>query len=56
MDFKEMVRKGVGWIQLAQNKVQWRAHVNMVMDLIDWTISLPAPKNAATYSVFKELI
>jgi hypothetical protein len=30
---KETEYEGVNWIHLAQDKVQWRAHVNTVMNL-----------------------
>jgi hypothetical protein len=33
MDFREIEINGANWIRLAQNKVQWRAFVNMVMNL-----------------------
>jgi hypothetical protein len=33
MDLREMRIDGASWIQLAQDKVQWRACVNMVMNL-----------------------
>jgi hypothetical protein len=33
MDLREIGINGANWIQLAQDKVQWRAFVNMVMNL-----------------------
>jgi hypothetical protein len=33
MDLKEIGINGANWIQLAQDRVQWRAFVNMVMNL-----------------------
>jgi hypothetical protein len=33
MDLKEIEIYGVNWIQLAQDRVQWRACVNTVMNL-----------------------
>jgi hypothetical protein len=33
MDIKETVCEGMGWIYLAQYRVQWRVLVNMVMKL-----------------------
>jgi hypothetical protein len=33
MDFMEMVWKGVDWMNLAQDRDQWPAFVNTVMDL-----------------------
>jgi hypothetical protein len=33
MDFREIGIDGANWIQLTQNRVQWRAFVNMVMNL-----------------------
>jgi hypothetical protein len=33
MDFREIWIDGVNWIQLAQDRVQWRACVNTVMNL-----------------------
>jgi len=33
MDLREIVWEGVDWIHLAQNRVQWWALVNMVMNL-----------------------
>jgi hypothetical protein len=33
MDFSEIGIDGVNWIRLAQDRVQWRAFVNMVMNL-----------------------
>jgi hypothetical protein len=33
MDLKEKGIDGSNWIQLAQDRVQWRAFVNMVMNL-----------------------
>jgi hypothetical protein len=38
MDLREIGWDGVGWIELAQDRVQWRALVNTVMNL-------PVPKN-----------
>jgi hypothetical protein len=32
-DLMEMGTDGANWIQLAQDRVQWRAFVNMVMNL-----------------------
>jgi hypothetical protein len=33
MDLREMGADGANWIRLAQDRVQWRAFVNMVMNL-----------------------
>jgi hypothetical protein len=33
MDLREIGIDGVNWIQLAQDRVQWRACVNTVMNL-----------------------
>jgi hypothetical protein len=33
MDLGEIGISGVNWIQLAQDRVQWRSFVNMVMNL-----------------------
>jgi hypothetical protein len=33
MDFREIGIDGANWSRLAQDRVQWRAFVNMVMDL-----------------------
>jgi hypothetical protein len=33
MDFREIGIDGANWIQLAQDRVQWRAFVNTVIDL-----------------------
>jgi hypothetical protein len=33
MDLREKGIDGVNWIQLAQDRVQWQAFVNMVMNL-----------------------
>jgi hypothetical protein len=33
MDFQEMGWGGIDWINLAQNRDQWRALVNTVMNL-----------------------
>jgi hypothetical protein len=33
MDFREIGINGANWIQLAQDRVQWRAFVNTVMNL-----------------------
>jgi hypothetical protein len=33
MDLREMGRDGMDWIDLAQNRDQWRALVNAVMNL-----------------------
>jgi hypothetical protein len=33
MDLREMEIDGANWIQLAQDKAQWRACVNTVMNL-----------------------
>jgi hypothetical protein len=33
MDLREMGLEGVDWIQLAQDRVQWRASVNSVINL-----------------------
>jgi hypothetical protein len=33
MDLKDVGIDGANWIQLAQDRVQWRAFVNMVMNL-----------------------
>jgi hypothetical protein len=35
MDIREMGIDGVNWIRLAQDRVQWRACVNTVMNLRD---------------------
>jgi hypothetical protein len=35
MDLREIGIDGVNWIQLAQNRVQWRAFVSTVMNLQD---------------------
>jgi hypothetical protein len=32
MDLREIGIDGANWIQLAQNRVQWRAYVNTVMN------------------------
>jgi hypothetical protein len=34
MDLREIGFDGVNWIQLAQDRVQWRAFVNTVMNLL----------------------
>jgi hypothetical protein len=34
MDVRETVINGMNWIRLTQNMVQWRAFVNMVMNLL----------------------
>jgi hypothetical protein len=34
MDLREIAISGVNWIQLAQDRVQWRAFVNTVMNLL----------------------
>jgi hypothetical protein len=34
MDVKEIGLQGVDWIHMAQYKVQWRAHVKTVIDLL----------------------
>jgi hypothetical protein len=34
MDLKEIRWKGVEWIHLAQDRVQWQAPVNVVMNLL----------------------
>jgi hypothetical protein len=34
MDLREIAIDGVNWIRLAQDRVQWRAFVNMVMNLL----------------------
>jgi hypothetical protein len=33
MDLREIGMDGANWIQLAQNKIRWRAFVNTVMNL-----------------------
>jgi hypothetical protein len=33
MDVREIGKGGMDWIQLVQNRVQWRALVNTVMNL-----------------------
>jgi hypothetical protein len=33
LDLREIVIDGANWIQLAQDRVQWRAFVNMTMNL-----------------------
>jgi hypothetical protein len=33
LDFREIGINGVNWIQLAQDRVQWQAFVNMVINL-----------------------
>jgi hypothetical protein len=33
MDLREIVIDGANWIRLAQDRVQWRAFLNMVMNL-----------------------
>jgi hypothetical protein len=33
MDLREMGIDGVNWIQLAQDRFQWRAFVNTIMNL-----------------------
>jgi hypothetical protein len=33
MDLREIGWGGIGWIDLAEDRDQWRALVNMVMDL-----------------------
>jgi hypothetical protein len=33
MDFRGMGMDGANWIRLAQDRVQWRGFVNMVMNL-----------------------
>jgi hypothetical protein len=33
LDFREIWINGVNWIHLAQDRVRWRAFVNMVMNL-----------------------
>jgi hypothetical protein len=33
VDFREIGINGANWIQLAQDRVQWRAFVNMVINL-----------------------
>jgi hypothetical protein len=33
LDLREIEVDGANWIQLAQNRVQWRAFVNTVMNL-----------------------
>jgi hypothetical protein len=34
MDLREIEWDGVDWVDLAQDKDQWRAHVNTVMNLL----------------------
>jgi hypothetical protein len=34
MDLREICVEGVDWIHLAQDRDQWRALVNMVMNLL----------------------
>jgi len=33
MDLREIGIDGVNWIKLAQDRIQWQAYVNMVMNL-----------------------
>jgi hypothetical protein len=33
LDLREIGIGGVNWLQLAQNRIQWWAFMNMVMDL-----------------------
>jgi hypothetical protein len=33
LDLTEIVIDGANWIRLAQDRVQWRAFVNMIMNL-----------------------
>jgi hypothetical protein len=33
MDFRKIGFDGMGWIDLAQDREQWRAFVNMIMNL-----------------------
>jgi len=33
MDFREILIDGANWFQLAQDRVQWRAFLNTVMNL-----------------------
>jgi hypothetical protein len=35
MDLKEVVCKGVGWIHLAEDRVQWWTLVNTVLNIQD---------------------
>jgi hypothetical protein len=35
MDLREIVIDGANWVQLAQDRVQWQACVNTVMNLRD---------------------
>jgi hypothetical protein len=34
LDLRDIVIDGANWVQLAQNRVQWRAFVNTVMNLL----------------------
>jgi hypothetical protein len=36
MDLREIGWDGMDWIDLAQNRVRWRALVNTVMNLHEW--------------------
>jgi hypothetical protein len=34
MDLREIGIDGANWVQLAQDRVQWRAFMNMIMNLL----------------------
>jgi hypothetical protein len=34
MDIEETIREGANWIHLAQDRYQWRAFVNMIMNVM----------------------
>jgi hypothetical protein len=41
MDLREIGCGGMGWIDLAQDRDQWTALVNMVMNLTQWDMIKP---------------